>query len=82
MKKSDDTITHEFTLDRIEGKMAVLLDEADESIDLPASLLPKGITAGEVLVITISSQKAETARREKKAKDLLNEILNPKSDDF
>ncbi len=76
MKNSHDISSHEFTLDRIEGDKAVLLDENDEPFDLPADLLPKDVKDGEVLVLTIATQQAETRRREQKAKEILNEILN------
>ncbi|MDO8444019.1 MAG: DUF3006 domain-containing protein [bacterium] len=76
MKSAKDIVIHEFTLDRIEGETAVLLDENDESFDLPAKLLPKEVKDGEVLVLTVATEKAETKRREKTAKEILNEILN------
>ena len=76
MKSNHDVSIHEFTIDRIEGDQAVLLDENDESFDLPAKLLPKEVKDGEIIVITIATEKAETKRREKTAKEILNEIFN------
>jgi len=76
MKSSNDIAIHELTLDRTEGETAVLLDADDEKIELPAMLLPKEVKDGEVLVITVATEKAETKRRETKAKEILNEILN------
>lgn len=76
MKNSHDISTHEFTLDRIEGGTAVLLDSEDEKVELPARLLPKEVKDGEVLILTIATEKAETKLREKTAKEILNEILN------
>lgn len=76
MKNSRDISSHEFTLDRIEGEKAVLLDSDDDKLELPANLLPKEIKDGEILVLTIATEKAETKRREKTAKEILNEILN------
>lgn len=76
MKNSHDISSHELTLDRIEGDKAVLLDSEDEKVELPARLLPKEVKDGEVLILTIATEKAETKRREKTAKEILNEILN------
>jgi len=76
MKSNHDIATHEFTLDRVEGETAVLLDADDEKIELPVRLLPKEVKDGEVLIVTIATEKAETKRRETKAKEILNEILS------
>ncbi|PIS07338.1 hypothetical protein COT78_04245 [Candidatus Berkelbacteria bacterium CG10_big_fil_rev_8_21_14_0_10_43_13] len=76
MKSSNDTAIHELTLDRTEGDIAVLLDADDEKIELSAKLLPREVKDGEVLIITVATEKAETKRRETKAKEILNEILS------
>jgi len=76
MKNNTEIISSEFTLDRIEGESAILLDENDEKVELPAKLLPKEASDGEVLVVTVATEKAETRRRETKAKEILNEILS------
>ena len=78
MKSTDKSIQiTELSLDRIEGDMAVLLNENDEELVLNKKMLPKEAHEGDVVVLTISTLEAETKRREQKAKDLLNEILNP-----
>jgi hypothetical protein len=79
MKSIDKSIQiTELSLDRIEGDMAVLLTENDEELVLNRKMLPKEAHEGEVMVLTIATAEAETKRREQRAKDLLNEILNPK----
>lgn len=78
MKSNDKAIQiTELSLDRIEGDMAVLLAENDEELIINKKMLPKKAHEGEVMVLTIATAEAETKRREQKAKDLLNEILNP-----
>lgn len=64
------------TFDRMEGSKAVLTSEKDEEIIVDKKLLPKEAIEGEYLVITFATDEAETKRREQKAKDILNEILN------
>ena len=77
MKNKDNEITKfEFSLDRLEGDKAVLLTEDDEELIIPAKYLPKEAKEGEVLILTISTNEAETERKEKQAKEILNEILN------
>ncbi|OQB06269.1 MAG: hypothetical protein BWY19_00424 [bacterium ADurb.Bin212] len=66
-----------FTLDRFENGSAVLIGEHFEVI-IPKKLVPKSCSEGDILHLTLSSDKAETEQRQKKAKDLLNEILNSK----
>lgn len=61
--------------DRIEGDKAVLIIESDELI-IPSKLIPKGVKDGDILTLTISTDEVETSRREKKAKEILNEIFN------
>jgi hypothetical protein len=73
-----DQVKKEFTLDRFEGDKAVLLDENDEQLVLPSFYLPKNAKEGEILVLSIQTLESEKKQREQKAKDLLNEILNPK----
>jgi len=73
----NDIVKTELSLDRIEGGKAVLLNEDDEEIILASKMLPRETKEGDVLIITIATDKAEAKRREQKAKDLLNEILNP-----
>jgi flagellar basal body L-ring protein FlgH len=66
----------ELTLDRIEGDKAVFLNKEDEEIILDKKMLPKAAKEGDVLVLTIATNDAETKQREQSAKSILNEILN------
>jgi hypothetical protein len=56
------------TIDRIEGTLAVLIAEEDESVrfTLPLSLLPAGCWEGDIVVIGIERDiEATTAARER-----------------
>ena len=64
-----------FTIDRFEAGKVVLIGEHTEVI-VPKKLIPKSAKEGDIVHLTISSDEAETRRREKTAKELLNEILN------
>ncbi len=72
---AEDTKTTIFTLDRFENGTAVLIGE-HYKILIPKKLIPKSLNEGDIIHLTLSSDKAETQRREKSAKELLNEILN------
>lgn len=76
MKSEKDTTIHEFTLDRLEGDQAVLIGEDKAELILPKKMLPENVKEGSVLSISISTDELETKKREKTAKELLNEILN------
>jgi hypothetical protein len=51
------------TIDRIEGNIAVLIDQEDESVrfSLPLSLLPAGCSEGDIIVIGIERDSEATA---------------------
>ncbi|MDX2037956.1 MAG: DUF3006 domain-containing protein [Isosphaeraceae bacterium] len=52
-----------FSLDRFEGdgkSTAVLVDEDGNTLELPRSLLPKGVAAGDVLSLSIEKDEAAT----------------------
>ncbi len=75
-KRTEKDITSvEMILDRFESKSAVLISGEKECI-VPAQFLPREAKEGEVLIITFATDKAEKKRREMKAKEILNEILN------
>lgn len=74
----EDSKTTIFTLDRFEESTAVLIGEHSEIL-IPKKLIPKSVKEGDIVHLTISSDEAETLKRQKKAKELLNEILNNNS---
>jgi len=74
---NSNVITTIFTLDRFENGSAVLIGEHNKIV-VPKKLIPKSCSEGDIVHLTISSDEAETARREKTAKELLNEILKGK----
>lgn len=77
MKKADkDENISQVELDRFEEDKAVLFAESGEEIIMPKKILPTDAREGDSLNITISTDSAETDRREKKAREILNEILN------
>lgn len=63
-------------IDRFEDNKAVLRVEGQELI-ISKTELPKEAKEGSTLFILISEHASEEAAREKMAKTLLNEILNP-----
>ena len=69
------TNSHKIELDRIEGDKAVLYFEEGVELVLPAKTLPKGSKEGDTLIMMLATEKAETERKEKTAKEILNEIL-------
>lgn len=71
----NDSKTSIFTIDRFENGSAVLIGEHAEIV-VPKKLIPKSCSEGDIIHLTISSDEAETNRREKSAKELLNQILN------
>lgn len=80
MKQSNnETISVVFTVDRFENGSAVLIGEHFEIV-VPKKLIPKSCSEGDIVHLTISSDEAETTRREKTAKELLNEILSSNKD--
>jgi hypothetical protein len=75
-KKSEkDIVSMEMILDRLEEENAVLISDKEQFI-VPVKFLPKNISEGEVVNITFASNEAEKMKRENKAKEILNEILN------
>ncbi|MFA5927097.1 MAG: DUF3006 domain-containing protein [Patescibacteria group bacterium] len=74
-KPGDDEISKvELTLDRFEGDRAILIVEESEFI-VPKQYLPRNIKEGGVVCLSMAAIEVERKRREKAAKDLLNEIL-------
>jgi hypothetical protein len=63
--QGDQSVTTRLSLDRFEGKnksIAVLLTDDGESINVPRSLLPPGVKAGDVLTLTLE-RDAEATRK-------------------
>ena len=68
------------TLDRIEGKNAVLLVREDESkmLIVPLSLLPSGIGEGDILEIEIRQDILGTEQARERVASLLTSLKNKK----
>lgn len=77
MKKYSGS-NNEFTLDRFEGDKAVLLGADGQEIILPAKIFPKDAKEGDALILFITTDKEEKQKKEKLAKEILNEILGGK----
>jgi hypothetical protein len=75
MVKKPDNLTDEFVFDHIEGDQAVLIS-GDKKCVIPKSFLPNGIALGDIVHTSFSSAEDENQKRDKSAKDILNEILN------
>ncbi|MEA3449601.1 MAG: DUF3006 domain-containing protein [Patescibacteria group bacterium] len=65
------------TIDRFEGKQAVLISKDKEIINWPKNKLPKNMKEGSVLAFTIKDNQHKSEDDKKLAKNILNEILNP-----
>jgi hypothetical protein len=76
MKKTEKGITHlDVILDRIEEDKAVLQVAGGSDFIIDRKYLPKEAKEGESLVVTFATNQADTYQREKKAREILNEIL-------
>jgi hypothetical protein len=65
------------TVDRFEGKEAVLKTEDNKTIIWPQAKLPSGIKEGSNLQFTIADDEKSESHNRELAKDILNEILAP-----
>ncbi len=74
-----------YVVDRLEGKIAVLVSDRGETIDLPSVGLPRGLREGSVLRVRFGAQnlpdwstavidKEEEKRRLEEAQRLLDEM--------
>lgn len=61
-------------IDRFEGDFAVI-EFGDITFDLPRELLPKEAKEGDVLRMSISVDKEETARRRKRIDNIMDELF-------
>ncbi len=59
-----------------QGDQAVLKDENDNNVSWPKDKLPKDLQEGQTLVFTIETAEEEEKKKNEKAKDILNEILD------
>lgn len=75
MSVPENTKTTVFTLDRFEEGKAILIGEHAEVI-VSKKIIPKSVNEGDIVHLTLSSDEFETKKREKTAKEILNEILN------
>ncbi len=68
-------MTIKLTIDRFENQKAVLKSQNGELVVFPKSLLPDNVYEGMVLYFSINENNKEEKEQEKKAKEILNEIL-------
>jgi hypothetical protein len=64
------------TIDRIEGKLAVLLmgDDGSIKLNIPLNLLPEGSKEGDILDIDIQKDKKETDDAKKRVSSLIEKL--------
>ncbi len=63
------------TIDQIQEEKAVLVSEEPEiAVNFPLDLLPKTITEGDILQVSIEVDSAERLRRELEIEQLLREL--------
>ena len=60
-------------IDRIEGKLAVLLMESTK-VNMPLILLPEGCKEGDVIEITISRNENATSSAKDRSKSLIEKL--------
>lgn len=63
------------TLDRFEGRLAVLKTEDNQSINWPIEKLPNDAEESSQIKLVLLSDKTEEKEREETIKAVLNEIL-------
>ena len=63
------------TVDRFEGRYAILETDDKHEIRWPIKNLPDDVKEGSLVRLAILTSKTEQAEREKLAKTLLNDIL-------
>lgn len=78
MKNNHQVQNLSLEFDRFEEDKAVLLTEKNVEIILPRELIAAEVHGGDMLTLTLTTDEDETAKKEKSAKELLNEILNIK----
>lgn len=61
-------------IDRFEGEMAVI-EYNGRTFNLPRSLLPAETKEGDVLRVSITVDKEQTAKRKKKIESLMEELF-------
>ena len=66
------------TIDRFENGYAILRTEDKLEIQMPKSKLPKEAKEGSLVRFEIYLDAEGTKRKEELAKEILNQILNPK----
>lgn len=66
------------TIDRIEGKLAVLLigDDGSIKLNVPLILLPEGAKEGDILDININKDEKETEEAKKRVTSLIEDLKN------
>jgi len=65
----------EGTLERFDGKMAVIITKDGQQLFWPIANLPSDIEAGQPVRLVLSTSLTDVADKEKMAKIILNEIL-------
>lgn len=76
-KSNTEPLTTSFVIDRFESDKVVLVDGKEELI-IAKKYFPKSIKEGDVVCLTLVTSEHERNHREKRIKDLLNDILNSK----
>jgi hypothetical protein len=66
------------TIDRVEGKLAVLLigDKGEVKLNVPISLLPEGSKEGDILDISIIRDEKATDEAKERVSNLIDKLKN------
>jgi len=68
------------TIDRFEGKIAIIKTDDGQEIKWPINNLPDDAEEGASVRLNLCTSKSDEEEREKIAKSMLNEILKPKGE--
>lgn len=76
---SASSFTLDGTLDRFEGKFAVLRTIDNQELHWPIAQLPPGLEQGNAVQLVLSTAATQAGEREALAKTILNQILKKPS---
>ena len=70
--------THNVVLDRIEGKLAVVLDGV-HPVEIPCEWIPEGVREGDQLIVVVDVDENETKERRQTLEEKLNRLKKSSS---
>lgn len=68
-----------FTVDRFENDKAVLIDSSGQTVIWPKNKLPESLREGSSINFEVAEDKGAEMKNKQTAKDIINEIINPRA---